>query len=485
MARRDVLSGAFVLGALLCYLVRLDGRRRALWLAASVASFAASMLSKGWAMAFPLVLLVLDVFPLRRFGREPAGRLLAEKLAYLAVALPLALTALSSVRAYMPTLAEHRLDQRIVQAGWGLCWYPAKTIAPTGLSPLVELKPAELGLDRPIALALPAAALAALALLLARRRFPGAASAALCYALAIGPLLGLTQASNQLVADRFGYLALLPAAALAAAGLARLRAAAAVPLAAVVLALLGVATWRQTRVWKDPASLWGRALAVDPDNATAHAKLGEWLLERRDPAAPSHLEAALRLNRRDWRSANNLGVWRLESGEPAAAVADFNRALALAPSEAGILTNRARARLALGEVDAALADFGAAIERDRRAAPAFCWRGWIRLQNGDGPGALEDLDAAAALAPGDFDTRLFRGIARRKTGRAEEAPEEFAAAAAVYPGEAAVYFVRAFDKAMAGDHAGARADARLAAGLADPGSTIARRARSLLESLEP
>src|SRR4029077_18595885 len=76
--RRDVVAAFFLLSTLLCYLrsASAQGPARAWWLAASVTLYAASLVSNASGMTLPLVLLVLDVFPLRRMtGRiRPASR---------------------------------------------------------------------------------------------------------------------------------------------------------------------------------------------------------------------------------------------------------------------------------------------------------------------------------------------------------------------------------------------------------------------------
>src|SRR6185295_18191082 len=69
--RRDVLSQLFLFASALEYLRAQDDqssyRRRYV---ASIALFALSLLSKASGAAFPVALLILDVYPLRRLGRE-------------------------------------------------------------------------------------------------------------------------------------------------------------------------------------------------------------------------------------------------------------------------------------------------------------------------------------------------------------------------------------------------------------------------------
>ena len=71
--RKDVLCGLFFLGAVLAYLKAVESDtldRR--WQIVSLASFAAALLSKAAAMPLPAMLILLDVYPLRR-ARGAAG----------------------------------------------------------------------------------------------------------------------------------------------------------------------------------------------------------------------------------------------------------------------------------------------------------------------------------------------------------------------------------------------------------------------------
>src|SRR5437773_2306132 len=129
--RRDVLSGLFYLATVLAYVrmaaaERTGGARR--WYLVSLACFVLSLLSKAWGMTLPIVLVLLDVYPLRRPPR------LLEKAPYAVLALgaaALAFLAQAQVPA-MRTLAEHGPVERAAQAAYGLCFYLWKTLGPRG-----------------------------------------------------------------------------------------------------------------------------------------------------------------------------------------------------------------------------------------------------------------------------------------------------------------------------------------------------------------
>src|SRR5207249_3783593 len=163
------------------------------------------LLSKAGGITLPLVLLALDVYPLRRLvGRSDVVPRLREKIPYLALALGgavLAQLASNQVPAKR-TLAQHGVVERAAQAAYGLVFYLWKTVAPVRLSPvyLLEqtLRPSA---PRYLASAAIVAGVTAAAVLL-RRRAAWATVACACYALVLVPVLGFVQTGPQIAADR-------------------------------------------------------------------------------------------------------------------------------------------------------------------------------------------------------------------------------------------------------------------------------------------
>jgi tetratricopeptide (TPR) repeat protein len=388
--RGDVLAGLLVLLAAGIYVRR--GRSSP----AALGLFAVSLLAKSTGVALPAVLVVIDHFALGRFRREGAAAVLREKLPWLALsllALGVAFVAKNSAGAVVSGGAiPHGVVERVLQAAYGLCFYLARTLVPTGLSPLHPLERA-LVAPAPIFTACLVAVVVGTALLVAlRRRLPGLLGAWLAYALAVSPVLGFAQSGPQLVADRYSYLASVPWSVLLAAGLCRAQArlpagsaaARALPVAvAALLLLLGGLAARQTLFWRDSASLWDRALAVHPDSGLVN-------FYRANVA----------------RSA----------GELDAAVAGYTRALALdVPLRAQALNNRGVARAARGELDAALADISEAI----RLRPEAAWylnRGSVRVRS-DPAAAIADWTEALRRDPDLLEARYARAAAREATGQ--------------------------------------------------------------------
>jgi len=258
-----------------------DAPRRGRLLVLAAALLALSFLAKAIGVTLPLVLLVLDAWPLRRLTRGSAVALVVEKLPLFALSAvfgALAMWGQAQLPETMPDWSQHTLGMRLVQALYGLFYYPARTLVPVGLVPMVEL-PAELRLADPRFL-IPAVTVlgTGVLLVLRRRAWPAALVGALAFAILVAPVLGLTQAGSQLVADRYSYLSCMPLALLAAGGWLVWRRASrpAVPIAVAVLAcaVSGALTWRQTTYWRDSEALWAHMIDVEPDSGLPHLLLG-------------------------------------------------------------------------------------------------------------------------------------------------------------------------------------------------------------------
>ena len=152
--RRDVLSGLFILLTLLCYLKAHDSAAAALrsrtWYRLSVIFCTLSLLSKAIGMSLPVVLVVLDVFPLRRLGGGAGKwfgpqirRVWLEKIPFVGLAAVSAVIALAAQRASGAIVAMEAFGpmERLLQSFFGVIFYLVKTLVPTELSPIYELLP--------------------------------------------------------------------------------------------------------------------------------------------------------------------------------------------------------------------------------------------------------------------------------------------------------------------------------------------------------
>jgi len=429
--RRDVLCGFFALLSVLAYLRRVEeerqGRPAARWLVLSCVAFGASLLSKALSITLPAVLLVLDVFPLGRFQRGSRLRLLLEKVPYGLLACADAVIMIFAMRHIdaVRTVAGYDVVERAAQAAYGLCFYLVKSIWPVGLIPIyrldVPLDPWRAKYIVPmLAVAGGTAALWAL-----RRRFPAGLAAWTCYAVLLFPVLGVAVTGQQIAADRYTYLAMMPAAVLAAAGLERLfqsGSPARSPIIAAVtgsLVLLAIATIRQTAIWKDSESLWSHELRFDPGCAFAYNIRGAERQDRGDSeGAVADSTQAIDLGLRSADVYLTRGLARARLGDIDGSIRDFNQILQLDPRSAKAYQNRGLARFQKRDLDGASADLTEALQLGGQNAECHAARGRVRGAKGDLKGAVDDLESALRAAPDDWaqrrDTQRMLDGARRQ-----------------------------------------------------------------------
>src|SRR5256886_2778512 len=294
----------------------------------------------------PVVLLILDVYPLRRLGgslgwwSEPARRVYVEKIPFVllaAAASAFALRGQFSIHA-VPSLVQLGVPGRRGVSGYGLSFYLWKTVAPVNLSPLYELPPAVNPWAPPFLLSYGLVLAITVLVLALRRRVPGLPAAWVTYIVVLLPVLGSVQSGSQIAADRYTYLAGLGWAILAGAGLLSCWHATRflIPGCAVCLLVgLGVLTWNQAQIWHDSEKLWSHAAAIDPGSPVGQYSLGLALARQRKlTEAIEHFKTALRI-KPDYADAHiNWGLALAQQGKLAEAIDHYQQTLHFNPDSA-------------------------------------------------------------------------------------------------------------------------------------------------------
>ena len=453
--RRDVLAGLLFLAATLVYLGRwrVDGvprPRGGLRYAACLILFVAALLAKSMTVTLPVVLLILDVYPLRRLGPAAGGWLTArarmvwlEKIPFLLLSTAAAAVAVAINRATgnLTSMDQFGLVDRLAISGYSLVFYLWKTLVPLGLSPMYELPPTLEPWRWPfVGAALLALAVTAVALARARR-WPALPAAWAAYAIMLVPVSGLFQNGFQIAADRYTYLPCLPWALLAGAGVARLvardglarRARVALALTAVALVGLSAVSGRQTRVWHDTEALWRRALAVAP-SSVAHSNLGLVLARAGDTReAIPHYQEALGLRPTYAEAWNNLALARAQQGDVAGAARSLAEAVRLKPRYATAWSNLGMVRARQGQTAEAIAAYHEALRLAPDHAEAHGNLGATLDAEGRGEEALRHLREAARLRPDSADAQGNLGTYYARRGDVAAATGYFAEALRLRP----------------------------------------------------
>jgi Tfp pilus assembly protein PilF len=353
--RKDVLCGLFFMLAVLAYLSAVEGSTiRRGWMYASLTATAAALLSKAAAMPLPAVLLLLDVYPLRRVQTLGWRRCLLEKLPWTAVAV---IGAGIALRVVLTTTGvtgygTHGLGSRVAMTAYTFVFYPVRWLWPVELVPLYEL-PLEVRLLAPRFLIPALAFIAVTALLWALRRvFPAGLAAWTLSVLMLFPISGLVHSGHQLAHDRYSYLSGLGFAALAGGGLARLldarsrgRVSAVIARsvlagAAAVVLVLATGAWDQSKVWQDSETLWRWSVSVDPGCSICWNDLGTSLIvQKRHAEAEAAFRRAFALRPKRALLASNVATALHGQNKVKEAEEMLHLALRLEPNLTGALAN--------------------------------------------------------------------------------------------------------------------------------------------------
>ena len=348
-------------------------------------SFAAALLSKAPAVSLPFVLLVLDVYPLKRlavsndqrFGRRFID-LCVEKIPFFALSALFMALALAS-KPHDPVISVGDPAAfwyaRLGRASYGIWFYLVKTVWPFALTAFYAAGEGTSPLEfRFVASAAATVVVTAVAVRY-RRSHPGILAVWVSYVLILLPSLGVVPITTRLAADRYSYLPMVAIVALCAGTLsANWRwwptrigptAACTIAVAGVVAALI-VLTRAQCRTWQSSEALWTHALNHGGDQVPdVQNAVGLLLLERGElNDARWHFEEAIRLDPRYSQSHTNLGTILARLGQLSAAKSKFVEAIRLAPTEPSAHNNLGTILLGEGHVELAMREYLKAVRLD-------------------------------------------------------------------------------------------------------------------------
>jgi Tfp pilus assembly protein PilF len=394
------------------------------WL--SVLGYLASLFSFPSTLGLVPLLVILDVYPLRRFGRGPgrwwnaaALRIWLEKIPFAALALltvGVGLLARFNPPADWPqpvTLAQFSLFARIMQACYVWAYFLWKPWVPFDLSPvyttLVQFNPA----DWPFWLS--AAMVVGLTVWLACkwREWPGVLVLWGSYLVLLVPVLGLTEHPHY-PSDRYSYLPTMLWSVLLSAGLFKLcrtpRIFVASAAASIVpIILLGAMSIRQTTNWRDSVSFFECILARlgdDPYRADIHWRLGKaYAAQNRLDDALNQYRETLRLKPDSTDALNNLGIALGMKGRLDEAISQFQEAIRLKPDIADAYCNLGLALAMKGQVDKAIRQYHEAIRLKPNHANAYYNLGLALAVKGQVDEAIRQFQEALRLKPDHADAR--------------------------------------------------------------------------------
>jgi tetratricopeptide (TPR) repeat protein len=403
--RKDTLSTFFGLLSLIAYVryAEAPSSRRYAWTAITLAL---GLLAKPMLVTWPLIMLLLDYWPLRRLPQSTSGKnflvsiapLLREKLPLFGIAAASAVMTLiaqsrgGAVRTFTDLPIALRLSNALVSYGK----YLLLTFWPNDLAIYYPFARTGIPAWQIIGAAFLLIGITALCLFQRRIR-PYLVVGWLWFLVTLVPVIGLVQVGGQTMADRYFYIPSIGLFIGLVFGLADVAKRWCVApslstgIAGGVLLVLATFTNAQIQRWRNSFTLFEHTLAVTPPNLHIEHNLGLALggSGRYDEAA-AHFEKALQIDPYFYDGLVGMGVTRMNQDRLPEAIDHFQAAIRLQPD-----APQAHVQVALA-----------------------LWK-----QNRDQT-ALEEMRRASQLAPNDADIRADFGLALALVGRTPEAIEQ-------------------------------------------------------------
>jgi protein O-mannosyl-transferase len=420
---------------------------RRFWYCAAVVLFALGLMCKPVLVTLPFVLFLLDYWPLQRFQlstlnsqRSTVRCLLREKIPFFVLAVASSVITLMAHDALGSLLSISRVpwDTRMGNALVSYVHYIAKTFWPTRLAVFYPY-PTAWPVWEVVTCGLLLLVISGLVLGTARSR-PWLFVGWFWFLGVLVPFIGLVQAGEQAMADRFMYapaIGIIVAVIWGLHGLTKggryQQIALAVGASAVTVLCL-VLTRQQLGYWKNSESLFRHALEVTENNYPAHIHLGTALRESGQmDEAIRHFQEAIRLKSDNANAHITLGIAQGIKGRMDEAIGQFREAIRLKPDYADAHYNLGTALGIKGQVDEAVRQFQEAIRLNPDHAEAHYNLGIALDRKGQSDEAIGQFQKAIRLRPNYAQAYNNLGKALYRRGRNDEAIRQFQEALRLRP----------------------------------------------------
>ncbi|MDI6743087.1 MAG: tetratricopeptide repeat protein [Smithella sp.] len=386
--RKDVLSGFFWMLTLCLYVwytEKPDIKRYLLILG----SFVLALMSKPMVVTLPVIMILLDYWPLRRFRLQSDKFMviqLREKTPFFILSAILILITL--LAQHDPTEKNYPLIDRLSNAPVSFVTYLVKTFWPHDMAVFYPF-PAQIPVWQVLAALLLIVFISIVVISMAKQR-PYLFTGWLWYVVAVIPVSGIIQSGAQGMADRFTYLPSIGISIMLAWGVPLLcpreatRKKIIFPSAAAFLIMMSMLAWKQCGYWENSLSLLRHALQVTENNFIIQNNFGSALFETGEiQEAIAHFNESIRINPEFASAYNNRGIVYAKIGNHQTALEDFNTAIRLNPLDANAYRNRAILYGEKGEDRLAVEDLNKAIEIDPDCVNCYYDRAFFYFKQND------------------------------------------------------------------------------------------------------
>jgi tetratricopeptide (TPR) repeat protein len=443
--RKNVLMGFFFLLTLVAWIVFVDERTRRRWLVYCLAlvCYVLALSAKATACTLPAALFLI----LWLQKRSITMRRLIQIVPFVVLGIGMGLLTIWWERYHQGTnrglFTFLGPTERILVASRAVWFYLSKIFWPSNLTfiyPKWNISPTNF-IDY---IWLLAGLAACVAIYFSRRYFGRSVEVAAAFFVAtLTPVLGFIMLFTfryTFVADHYQYLACIGPIALASAGIVNLSdkfaqyRAVIVSVALLVVAGLGMLTWRQAATYTDIETLWRTTLARNPGCWMAHTNLGLVLLQQgKLDDGIAHYRSALQMQPDSWDAEYNLGTALVRKGQVDEAIQHCERAVAMRPTDPDAQVSLGDALLRKGRIDDAIEHYQKAMMAHSDHFLARYGLCQALLEKGELDGAIQVCRSALELWPLDVDCQTTLAIALEEKGNPAEAMQHYQKALELVP----------------------------------------------------
>ncbi len=463
--RKDVLFGAFYLGAIFQYIRYLNTSRSNKKIYASIILlFVLALFSKIQAVALPLSFLAIDYW----FKRPINWQLIIEKIPYFLLSLFVGLLGvfLLSNEGSLEELATYTFVDRLFIGGYTYLIYLAKFIYPYAMSPLYAY-PSSLGWQFYAGTAVSLGLVGALFYAFTKGYRVLVFSFAF-FTVNVFFMLQIIGAGQGFLADRFTYIPYLGLFIGLAygyeKGLANKSLAKLLPIGmGAYLFLFAYMTWQQNKIWQNGETLWTSAINYDERAITSWSNRADYYQDTKQlDLALRDYEKAVTIEPEKSTLYNSWGKTLFDLGQISPAIEKYNIGINLPKPFGEIYINRGVAYAAQSNFNQALEDINKGLELDKNNANGYLNRGLIHYSTNQLTKAIPDLTKYFSMKTGTSEQWYILGLSHRNTGDAQSAIAAYNTAIQLNPADKRLYNSRANAYQALGKQAEAAQDLEMA-----------------------
>lgn len=361
--RKDVLSTFFLMLALnsyLCYTRTASWGRYLL----TLLLFLFGLLSKSMLVSMPILLILLDYWPLKRQS-PPLRLLIIEKIPFILLASVAAIATFIAHNSLGAISETFTLSARAGKAAIAYLTYIGKMAWPTDLAVIYTFSLYPPQHATVLASILGLVSITAFAVIL-RRNHPYLVTGWLWYIFSLAPVCGVIQIGMHSVADRYTYIPLIGLFLMISWGVPdiarsiQLSPRLVMVVTIILFAIMSVLTIRQVSHWRNSLTLFQHTVAATENNWIARAGLGLALFNigREEEAIQQYLEA-IKAKPSYVFAHLNLGYAYFKRGNLQLAIDAYQKVIQREPDNPVAHLNLGYLYLNTGNKDAALAEYKA------------------------------------------------------------------------------------------------------------------------------